>query len=631
MEHIPATLEILQNWRFLNDIQITSDGGRVAFTVWERVPGSQKRRWQIWVSATGGQEARPFLSGKADETCPRWSPDGKFLAFLTRPEGEKEQPQLHLVEAEGGTPRVLCSMPTGVIDLAWAPDGSQIAFTSLEGNEAATDPKVLGPARQRRLWTLRPDQAIPRPVTPDNLSVWEYAWSPDSTQLALYYSNGGDINDWYRSHIGVVPATGGGVRKIVHLTWEARVLAWSPDGTQLAYLSGQWSDPLRGSGDIFAVTLENGEIRNLTPGLGSSPTWLCWLNDGRHLLYTAIHQVTHQVGLLDSTTGTVTILEDDFTMQGDQPALAITPDRRHVATVHSNSQLPHEIYAGTLVSVSDLPQSIEWQPLTRLNALLSETLDLAHTERITYQSVDDWTIYGLFTPPLHSETDKLPPLYVNVHGGPSGACCDTWFSGTHYFAAHGFAVFQPNMRGSWGQGADFANAVLGDMGGKDLQDILAGVEYLVSTGKVDGARICIGGWSNGGFLSACAITQSQRFRAAMVGAGITDWHNMHAQSNIPDSDVMLMGGNPLDHPEIYRQRSPITHASQINTPTLVLHGEDDPVVPVAQGYAFYRAVVERQVPAACNIYPREGHGVAEIDHANDSITRTLNWFQEHTR
>ncbi|MGH2507543.1 MAG: prolyl oligopeptidase family serine peptidase [Ktedonobacteraceae bacterium] len=626
---LSTILDTLLGVRFPFDLSISADGQRVAFVVGEFVPGEQKRRSRIWLADTASGESRPFLSGKQSESSPCWSPDGTQLAFITKPEGEKAQPQLHLVAATGGEPRLLCTMPNGVSELAWAPDGSRLSFISLEGDEPKKDPKVLGPARHHRLWTIRPDQAVPEPVTQVDLTVWEYSWSPDSQQLALYYSHGAEDTDWYHSHIGIVSANGGAVREVVHLTWQARALAWSLDSKHLAYISGRWSDPGRGSGEIFTVALESGQIRNLTPGIACSPSWCCWLPDGHHLLYTAVKHTTHQVSLLDMREGTSTVLVDDFIMQWDQPRLIMTPDRHFCATIHSTSQQPNDIWLGTLSYAEDLPNGIEWKRLSRLNSLIEETLEMVKSERIRYESVDGWLVDGLFTPALHTQAGQLPPLYVDVHGGPSGASCDNWDVSTHIYAARGFATFVPNMRGSWGQGMAFADAVLGDMGGKDLQDILNGVEYLVQQGKVDGNRVCIGGWSNGGYLSACAVTQSKRFRAAMVGAGISDWHNMHAQSNIPDADILLLGATPLEQPETYHQRSPITFAQNVTTPTLILHGEDDPCVPVAQAYAFYRALLERNVPVECVVYPREGHGVSERDHLRDSIERQLHWFERH--
>jgi dipeptidyl aminopeptidase/acylaminoacyl peptidase len=625
------SLDTILDMRFPGDITISSDGKRIAFVVWENVPGEQKQRGRIWITDTSGGETRPFTRGKREETCPRWSPDGSQLAFITQAEGEKEKPQLHLMSAEGGEARLLCKMPNGVSNLSWAPDGSRIAFLSLEGDEPKSDPKVIGPGRHRRLWTIRPDHAIPEPVITDGITVWEYSWSPDSKQIALYYAPGADDTDWYRGQIGIVAAEGGAVHQVTHLTWQARALAWSPDCTHIAYVSGRWSDPGRGSGDIFTVSLQNGQTRNLTPGIDCSPAWSCWLPDGRHLLYTASKNVTHQIGILDSSDGTITLLDEDFVMQWDQPYLATTPAGRKFATIHSTAQQPPDAWFGELTYEGDVAKGIQWRRLSRLNPIVEETSPLSPTRRINYESVDGWHIDGLFTPPHIRKNDALPPLYVDVHGGPSGVECDYWDGISQYMASKGYAVFKPNMRGSWGHGMAFADAVLGDMGGRDLQDILNGVDYLVKEQLVDGNRVAIGGWSNGGFLTAWAVTQTNRFKAAMMGAGISDWHNFHAQTNIADSDVLFLAANPLENPDLYRKHSPITYAGQVTTPTLIIHGEDDPAVPVAQAYAFYRALCERNVPVELVVYPREGHGLSERGHLQDYMKRLLEWLERYLR
>jgi dipeptidyl aminopeptidase/acylaminoacyl peptidase len=634
-DHIMAKLDVLLDMRFPDEITLSPDSKRVAFVVWETVPGEPKRRGRIWIVDTAGGEPYPLTKGKRGESSPTWSPDSKQLAFLSQPEEsgekdkekEKEKPQLYLISVEGGEAKQVCKMPNGMSEVSWSPDGGRIAFISLEGEEPKSDPKVITPGRHRRLWTVRPEHAIPEPVIPADITVWEYAWSPDGKQLALYYSTGPDDTDWYRGQIGVVSAEGGAVRQLTHLTWQARALAWSPDSQQIAYISGRWSDPGRGSGEIFKVSLENGQTRNLTPGITSSPAWCSWFPDGRHLLYAAVKDVTHQVGMIDTSNGAITLLDGDFVMQWDQPRLSTATDRRRFATTHSDARHPSDVWFGELTDEGDKPEGIQWRQLSHLNPIPEETLEFSSSERISYESVEGWRIDGLFTPPLKGDTP--PPLYVDVHGGPSGTECDFFDAITQWFAMAGYAVFKPNYRGSWGHGLEFADAVLGDMGGKDFQDILNGVEYLVKAGKVDGNRVAIGGWSNGGYLTAWAVTQTNRFKAAMMGAGISDWHNMHAQTNIADADILLLAADPSENPEVYRKHSPITYVSRVTTPTLILHGEDDPAVPVAQAYAFYRALRERNVPVELVVYPREGHGLSERPHLRDAIERHLRWLERY--
>lgn len=634
---VPITVEALKDIRFIGDMHLSADGEQIAFEVREYPPGHNKRRGRIWTIDTFGGKAEPLTQGKQDDSYPRWSPDGKKIAFISTGEGEKDKPQLHLIGATGGDVRQVCTLPNGVSTLAWSPDGSKIAFISQDGLEPRSELKVFPPPQERHqhLWIIRVNDTIPQAVTPNGITVWEYVWSPDGQQFALYYSTKPEDTGWYHSQIGIVAADGGAVHQLTHfppVSRQARALAWSPNGQQLTYISGKWSDPGRGAGEISQLSLHSGQSRILTPGISCSPTWCAWFPDGRRLLYTAVDGVSHQVSILDIGDGTTTVLDREFIMDWeDQPKLSTTPDLSSFTTIHSTSRQPTDVYRGKLVGEGSSITSVEWQRLTRLNPIAEETWLWATSQHIHYPSVvDGHLVHALFTPPVTSQGATLAPLFVDVHGGPSGAWCDSWVSGySQLLASAGYAVLSVNYRGSWGNGAAFADAVMGDVGGKDLQDILSGIDYLIAQGLVDGNRLAIGGWSNGGFLSAWAVTQTTRFKAAMMGAGISDWLNMHAQTNIPDADVLQLVVDPLEQPEVYSQHSPMTFASQVRTPTLILHGENDPAVPVAQAYAFYRALRERNVPVEMAIYPREGHGLGEWEHILDATHRLLHWLERY--
>src|SRR5262249_11136508 len=265
---------------------------------------------------------------------------------------------------------------------------------------------------------------------------------------------------------------------------------------------------------------------------------------------------------------------------------------------------------------------------------IAATLAIIPSRRIQYTGADDWRIEGIFTPSANERQAMPPPLVLWVHGGPTSAFREGYLQTARVdallvqlLANAGFAVLRANPRGSMGRGVAFADAVLGDPGGKDLEDLLRGVDYVVGGGWADGARVGVGGWSYGGFMAAWAVTQTTRFKAAMVGAGICDFHSFHAQSNIPDWGKRILAADPLEQPEMYRTRSAITYARRITTPTLVLHGEQDPCVPVSQAYALYRALQERGVPAELAVYPREGHGLREREHLRDYCARLLRWLE----
>ena len=655
---IPIKPGSLVDIRLPLDVNLSPDGQRVAFVVSERISEKPRPRMRVWTVGTGDEEAEPLTKNMREAFAPRWSPDGKQIAFIGKAEGEKVKPQLYLMPAEhpvrtlSGHPlrgrgnevitgdevirgnseaKQVCTMPNGVGNLAWSPDGSRLSFLSLEGEEPASDPLVIQPGRHMRLWTVRPDYDTPEPVTPADLTVWEYTWSPDSRHIALYYSLGSGETDWYRGQIGVVSASGGAVRQITHLTRQASAITWTPDSTHITYISGEWSDRGLVGGDIFTVHLAGGEVRNLTPAAPVSYSCCRWFPDGQRLLYACWSGVTHQLGILNAIDGTVTLIDGNFTMgEPPYPRFSATANMRTIVTTHTTPQIAFDVFCGQLTDSDTATPSITWRRLTRLNLLMEEVMAIPQTQRISYASVGGWQIDAILTHPLNHSGDTLPPLIVNVHGGPSAAWVDGWGGFlTKLMASAGYAVLCANIRGSQGRGIAFSDAVLLDSGGKDFQDIMHGVDYLIEQGLVDANRVGIMGWSYGGYMTAWAITQTTRFKAAMMGAGVSDFHDFHALSNIPDWDMRILGTSPLEQPDIYRAHSAITYAGRVTTPTLILHGADDECVPVNQAYAMYRSLCERKVPTELVIYPREGHGPRERAHLVDMEERVLNWFKKY--
>lgn len=641
---MPVTIDDMFRLRGMSDVQLTSDGKRVAFVLSEWVANQPKARSRIWVVETAGGAPRPFTNGARYDVCPRWSPDGKQLAFVSEREGDHEKAQIYVMSVAGGEARRVCQMPNGAGEIEWSPDGSRLAFISLEGPEPSKDPIVVEDDRHRRLWTVRLDSDTPEPVTPPDLTVWHHAWAPGGDRFAVYFAEQPGESGWYQGQLGLVAASGGAIRPLGHLERQAAALAWSPDGKQIAYVQGEWSDrPLVG-GDLWVIPVEGGAARNLTPGAEVSISWAAWLPSGKELLLVAWDRVWNLIGTIPAEGGAIVPLAAQIVVgEGHHPRISANHDRTRFAAVRMDAESLFELWLGEIkaghrargnghTASHAAGGEVVWQRLTHLNALLEETVALSPSELVIYPGADGWQIDALLTMPREAKRGLPPPLIVMVHGGPSSAnraVYGSGFSWVQQFAAAGFAVLQPNFRGSLGRGVSFADAILGDMGGKDLQDCLLGAEHLVATGRVDGNRLGIFGWSYGGFATAWAVTQTTRFKAAIMGAGVSDFHSFHAQSNIPDWDRRFIGANLLEQPEAYRARSAITYASRIITPTLIVHGERDDCVPVNQAYAFHRALRERGVPTQLVIYPREGHGPTERNHLRDLSERMVAWWEKY--
>jgi dipeptidyl aminopeptidase/acylaminoacyl peptidase len=628
----PLTIDQLFSLRTPGEARISPDGHQIAFVLYEWVRDQPHQRGRIWLVDADGSEPRPLTNGERGDSEPRWSPDGASLAFLSlRDTGDSSDryTQIYLMPTASGEARRLGSAAGNVSGLSWSPDGERIGFLAPDSEESQAEPKVNEPERYQRLWAIRPGSDTAQALTPPSVTVWNYAWSPDSKRIAVYYSMEPYESDWYRGQLGTVPATGGAIRQLGKLDGQAGALTWSRDSQRIYYVLGAMSDrPLVG-GDIYVQPLSGEEPRNVTPEISSSPSWMEELPDGKRLLVVSWAGVSNQLSLLDITSGTWRVLTEDFYI-GDNawPKLSATPDLRAFVATHNHQDHGNDLWMGTLSRSDEDQEEVDWRRLTRLNPIALETFEVARSERLRFPGADDWEIDGLFTPPLHAKAGTLPPLVLCVHGGPTSAYRETWVEPmTQLLSSAGYAVLRINPRGSIGRGRAFADAVLGDMGGKDFEDLMKGVDYVIQLGLVDGDRLAISGWSYGGFMTAWAVTQTQRFKAAIMGAGICDFHSFHAQTNIANWDLDFIGADWLKNPGVYRDRSALTYALRVTTPTLIVHGEQDLCVPVSQAYAFYRALREQAVPTELAIYPREGHGFREREHNIDLYQRMLRWIE----
>jgi dipeptidyl aminopeptidase/acylaminoacyl peptidase len=376
------------------------------------------------------------------------------------------------------------------------------------------------------------------------------------------------------------------------------------------------SDEGSTGGDIFAIPLAGGEPRNLTPGMKASATALLWRPSGE-VLFTEHVDGNFGLASVDPGSGAITTL-----WAGAQVLSSFTAARRgpaSAAIVQSFDQ-PPEVRAGPIGS---------WKPLTKENA--GQKPFWGEARSIHWES-GGTRVQGWLLAPRDVEANRRYPMVVGVHGGPSSAIAPSWpVRWNAVLPSQGYFLFLPNPRGSYGQGEAFTKGNVKDFGYGDFDDILKGVDEVVKVAPVDPGRIGIAGWSYGGYMTMWAVTRTNRFKAAVAGAGIVNWQSYYGQNRIDRWMVPFFGASVYEDPDVYARSSPITFIKNVKTPTLVLHGDRDSEVPTPQGYEFWHALKTLGVPTALVVYENEGHAILRREHQRDIERRIIAWFDRYLK
>ncbi|RIK40145.1 MAG: hypothetical protein DCC58_14305, partial [Chloroflexi bacterium] len=405
--------------------------------------------------------------------------------------------------------------------------------------------------------------------------------------------------------------------------------AWSPDGAAVTVISCVFSDQGMTGGDVLLVD-RNGVARNLTEGHPRSYLSYAWERDGSRLLVTALEDGESEIGYLglDGRFELLWRAKVSLWRYGSANLAHGLASGRPLALTLSSPHEPFDVW------------TIDWRTAgspalrrhTRYNQHIGEVA-LGSVETLHWTAQDGLVIQGLLIRPVDAPAGQPAPMIVHIHGGPTGLWAYEFpgarsMGWAQLLAAEGYAVFMPNYRGSMGFGTRFAELNQRDMGGGDLADILAGVDYCVREGIADPERLGVCGWSYGGYLTPWAITQTTRFKAAVAGAVITNWISYHGVATIPGFDTSIYRADPHDWDGVYGQMSPMAHVKNVRTPTLWLHGQEDPICPVGQAHEMWRALKELGVETQLVIYPREGHGMREREHARDVLERAVAWLRD---
>ena len=630
--------------RRFNEAAVSPDGGRVAWV--ESLPGkagSARQVSAISVAELGSPTAaaRRVTAGAGKEPAAEqdvaWSPDGSRLAFLSDRE-QAGQLQLYVAPARGGAARKLTSLAGAVAEPHWSPDGSTLALLVLEGSARSAGPLEPGAAEvgvveeqviEQRIFTVDVASGKTRALSPADLYVYEYDWSPDGKSFAATAAHGNGDNNWYVAELYTISATTGEARSILKPSFQIGAPRWSPDGSAIAFLGGLMSDEPVLGGDVYTVPAAGGEPRNLTPDLKGSASSLIWLASGP-LLFAEYADGGSGIGRVDPASGKVEILwtgpEVIVAHESGSMSVSASRDGAVTALIRQSFTSPPEVWAGAVGA---------WKPLTRANAGARPAWGEA---RSLHWTSDGRTVQGWLLFPREydrsRDASKRYPLVVSIHGGPAGAKTASWprpqFDLT-LLASQGYFVFYPNFRGSLGFGEAFTRANVKDFGYGDLRDVLAGLDEVVKTQPVDADRLGVGGWSYGGYMTMWTVTQTGRFRAAVAGAGIANWQSYYGENGIDQWMIPYFGASVYDDPQVYARSAPITFIKQVKTPTLVLVGERDVECPTPQSYEFWHALKSLGVTTQLVVYAGEGHSFHDPEHRKDSVRRAMEWFDRYLK
>jgi len=629
--------------KYATAAEISPDGKWIAYTVSvqrEVTDEAGGRYSELHVVSTETGASRPFIIGKVNVRSPRWSPDGRKIAFLTR-RGEDARTQVWAIPIDGGEAIPITNAKTNVLAFRWHPSGNQLAYvatTPKSDREETLEEKGYGfiyyeeNLKHRNLYIVdvRQDteEAEAEQLT-DGLTIWTFEFSPDGKWIAASASPQNLVD--HRYAFNKIHLLNLRTRKLSEFSDNEGKLgnfAFSPNGKQIVYTAALDQQDHAVS-QVYVKPVGRGNARNLTePDFRGHVVWAGW-RDNDTVVYQAAEGVWNTLSTVAPSGGERKVIlhsEKEGVVFGSP---SYTNDFEHFAFTGTGTDIPREVYY--------------WSPgkplkrLTTLNPWLAER-QLGKQEVITYKARDGWEVEGLLYYPVNFKAKKKYPLVVIVHGGPEAHYSYGW--NTSYsrplqvLAGKGYAVFLPNYRASTGYGLEHVQPAMGDPAGVEFDDVADGIEHLINIGLADGDRVGLGGGSYGGYAAAWFSSYYTKYvKAVVMFVGVSDLISKRGTGDIPYEYLFVHFGRPLeDMWQLCLERSPIFHAHKSRTATLIIGGTADTRVHPSQSLEYYRRLKMNDHPAVRLVqYPGEGHGNRMLPGCIDVLYRTLQWYDWYVK
>ena len=618
----------------ISQTDISNDGKYAAYVVREAIMQEKKSEYlnQIWVTNLVNKENYQYTYNLKSSMSPKFSPDGKKIAFLSSRSGKN---QVWIMNTHGGEARKLTNEKKGVRSIKWSPDGKKISFLKNDNDteeekkskENKTDVILVDKNfKYSHIYSYSFAEDTVRQITKGNFSVNNYDYSPDGKKIIFSHQDDTNINTGFiNTDISIIGSDGKNFENLIIRPGLDSNPIFSGNGNKFAFISSGGKQESIGLRDVYIFDLKDREITKLYNTPNRDSNIISWSSDNKKIIISESVKTTGQLLLLPINGDNYISWSNDKYKEGVISSVVKSKNSEYIVLCYEKLDKPVEVYISK-------ENNISFEKLSEINNY--DFPKLSKTEIISWKSFDGKEIEGILTYPKNYNKGSKYPVILQIHGGPAGVFSER-FNGrpgiymTEYFSEKGYITIKPNPRGSTGYGKEFRYANYKDWGYGDYEDVVSGVDKVIEMGIGDPDKQFVMGWSYGGYLTSFIVTKTNRFKAASMGAGLPNLISMVTTTDIQDYLVAHMGAEFWEDYETYEKHSAIYQIKNTTTPTQIIHGANDLRVPFTQGQEFYRALDRLGVDTEMVVYPRTPHGPREPKFLMDVSERILTWFEKY--